>query len=1573
MAALLGGIGGLLSWPRPVPDPYLVPCWITEFRSPLIPDNTAAEQDRLALQEQGFFRRAEMASERGDDQHLLLAELAALKQRSTSDNVVIYVCAYAVVGPKGQVFLLSRDVNPANPQDRLPLAEVLQYVRTCPARRKLLILDVAWPVADPRLGILGNDVAGRIPAHLQAVEDPDRLVLCSCSPGQFALVSEDLKRSVFGYYLDQALRGNADGYNSAGIRNGRVSVREMAALVAARVDRWALHNRASRQTPVLYGRAEDFDLVALPHGTRRPPLPLPGKDLYPAWLAAGWKLHGQWRNDASPQTNPRLIRQLEATMLCAERQWSHGGNAGRIANSLRVELDLLQRKFKKVCRETVRPQPRSLAMAAAAGHEPDDAVADAVVELLKTLEAKTAGLKPEKVQEVQAKLIGEFQEKIKDKQSLDLAIAIFGQATADTKPRPETIRLLDSLLRSRQPRPRYVETLFLGRLAELAGQIPPAAWPTETVRRGLAVVEQGEQADCRERSLPWVRDRLDDAARKRHDGEYLFWARGYAPSGEADELLQQAADDYQGILAQQDMVESAYDTLNQALAFLPAYVPYLEHDPRNQDGWLATVQATRELATALQAGPRVLESDSQPRPAPPSQHAQPPAKEHRKRLEEVLQKVSAVQNGLEDLYQPFTAHNLLRLTRQCKWKEASPSVRREVKAILATPFLQGKDRVALWYAGRDLSRRLHQETVSLDQTEDLLEQPTCFMEQYDPKPFQRKESCLGAQRTRWSIALLRLAALDEEHIRKLQTAWTAAVARAAGAGRDPVPRTGEDPAASLPSDSTALANAVRDAWIEQLPAQIKSSNDLTAEDRFSRVYPGFLPSLLLDNPSTNPSVQLHVKRARALWVWLAGNYRYKVRESVDPAFYTEALSEYLQLLGPLPEDYVAITGPSELPGLSLANPLAVCTFSWKLNASPREKQGVQVRVMEPDGNCLRVSPVLAQRVAGDETAAESGNPPAPDEPLRLRVELAVDAKPSDAIPPEGFLVQFRSGGRTFHRKVAVPALPMTDLVEILLSADAKEPASPLDSLRLRPVPARQPFYLYVKNSSAKARDIVVQLTAAGQVDCKLTVDAKQVAKVNFEGEAPKPDVNLPELQGPLQVRVLDTAGRTVLAEKQIQIGIAAPREYVAVTRIQFEPHTAVKNLLSATFQSLDLPDGPPCFIELELPPDRIPGLLGVKGGVFRGMLPPPDKQLTLSAKDLQLDKTADEEGAVYITVDGVHRALAFHTTFARQGTPTTPSEDMRPGLRLRAASLAVTGPNYKVRVETDLAPAGATLELALGQMQGGVFRENLARTLPQARQRRVGFTPHGPNGALLLEAAIEDWDVALDTTGIVGRRALLVRLLDVDGKEICSATQGVVLGDGPPRGVKLVNIAKEASHHVPLPVRATVAESAVGISKVLFFVGQPADGKPPPDTPAVEGRPLDADKTLWSAELPLDKKMTGPTNIGVQFVDAVGLSSFATASVKLTDAAAAGTLGSIRGTVIEGTRPQPNLEVVLVDEKGAAKAKANTKDDGTFVFQNVKPGEYVTSSDKPISLRKGAAEVTVETGKTASVTIQLYL
>src|SRR5207245_617452 len=118
------------------------------------------------------------------------------------------------------------------------------------------------PLADPRLGIIRNPVAERAQAILKEREaDLSFFVLCACAGGQVALVSQELGMSVFGYYLCTGLGGQADGWNPGGQQDGLVSVEELAAFVTHRVDRWAQQNRGCRQTPVLVGKAQNFDLL----------------------------------------------------------------------------------------------------------------------------------------------------------------------------------------------------------------------------------------------------------------------------------------------------------------------------------------------------------------------------------------------------------------------------------------------------------------------------------------------------------------------------------------------------------------------------------------------------------------------------------------------------------------------------------------------------------------------------------------------------------------------------------------------------------------------------------------------------------------------------------------------------------------------------------------------------------------------------------------------------------------------------------------------------------------------------------------------------------------------------------------------------------------------------------------------------------------------------------------------------------------------------------------------------------------------------------------------------------------
>lgn len=81
--------------------------------------------------------------------------------------------------------------------------------------------------------------------------------------------------------------------------------------------------------------------------------------------------------------------------------------------------------------------------------------------------------------------------------------------------------------------------------------------------------------------------------------------------------------------------------------------------------------------------------------------------------------------------------------------------------------------------------------------------------------------------------------------------------------------------------------------------------------------------------------------------------------------------------------------------------------------------------------------------------------------------------------------------------------------------------------------------------------------------------------------------------------------------------------------------------------------------------------------------------------------------------------------------------------------------------------------------------------------------------------------------------------------------------------------------------------------------------------------------------------------------------------------------GNVQGVVMEGDRPQPNLQVFLKAKDGRVVATEKTRPDGAFVFENLVPGLYAVASTKPESQTVGETPVTIESGKTKSVVIQL--
>ncbi len=337
MLALAGAVIALLFLIRPAQTPYFLTIPITEYKARQYPPNPLARQDSNAL-ERHFLQDRRNNAFQSQERHEVLKELQNLQTRKEA-AVVVHLRALAL-SRGSDVFLLPGDARPDDPATWLKFVEVLQLIRQCPARHKLLILDIMQPLLDPRLGVLTSDVAEKAEAIIQSGDDQDLLVLCACSPGQVSLVSEEVNLSVFGYYLDQGLRGHADGYGPEGKQDGRVTVKELAAFVEKHVDRWAARNRATRQTPVLLGKGADFGLVVFDRARIEPTPEVAEAKPYPAWLSTGWKLRDQWLADESYSTAPQAIRRLEALQLHAEQRWRGGAQADNLQGQL--DSDSLQ-------------------------------------------------------------------------------------------------------------------------------------------------------------------------------------------------------------------------------------------------------------------------------------------------------------------------------------------------------------------------------------------------------------------------------------------------------------------------------------------------------------------------------------------------------------------------------------------------------------------------------------------------------------------------------------------------------------------------------------------------------------------------------------------------------------------------------------------------------------------------------------------------------------------------------------------------------------------------------------------------------------------------------------------------------------------------------------------------------------------------------------------------------------------------------------------------------------------------------------------------------------------------------
>jgi hypothetical protein len=559
------------------------------------------------------------------------------------------------------------------------------------------------------------------------------------------------------------------------------------------------------------------------------------------------------------------------------------------------------------------------------------------------------------------------------------------------------------------------------------------------------------------------------------------------------------------------------------------------------------------------------------------------------------------------------------------------------------------------------------------------------------------------------------------------------------------------------------------------------------------------------------------------------------------------------------------------------------------------------------------------------------------------------------------------------------------------AAKAKElPAAP-DSLVLRPN-IEQDLYFFVNNPTAKDGKFKVSVSG---VDAEVSVAARKIEQVSFAKPAPPPPpapapgaappaaepktpwVDIKDSPPSLDVRLAEVGGAE-LTSKKFPISLARATSYIETPKMNYDLKGG--NLLTVEVATNANFVGKPCIVQVILPDMLVQGRLRPLSRDYdlRGVLTKPNQKITLFAKILKLGPPQKPE--IHLAVDGDTNAYIFDTELKVDG-PVQPRSESE-SYRIPVPRYAPAGEKFPVRVEVNNAPPGEKLQLAFGIYRDGAFEPKQVHELTGSRDLKTRISPTGANGALLIQIEGKDWVKDVDTAGVQGERVLRVRPLKLandatvpEGKE----GKAVITFDGtPPEDVQFVDAPATALQGAFVPFKATGKDDDSLIQEVVFFLGKPPmDGKLPPTLDTYKAT-KDA-KDVWTANVPMPTDKKGPTLVSVLFVNGAGLSTPASTTVAVLDPAAPKPPpppGKIEGTLYGGTsddlRPQANLDVLLLDEKGAEKGKTKTDKEGVFVFDNVEPGKYKVTAVKTASNDKADQPVEVKSGETVKVKARLF-
>ncbi|WP_406695968.1 hypothetical protein V5E97_33745 [Singulisphaera sp. Ch08] len=252
--------------------------------------------------------------------------------KAANRPVVLYVSAAGVVDDKGAVLLrddggvIGETSETDARQSAISLEQLFEVFKDAgerfPGQSRFLIWDAGQVGSDRNLGVYANGFLPKLRSYL--AENPVKrlIILSSCAAGQTSASSEFDNRSVFGYFVEQALAGKGSTPNG-------LTVQSLTRYVRAQVSLWVRNHRQAEQTPELFGDTTlDFPL---PRSRKLTQAPKPEGDAekeetarFLKRLERAWAERDGWQKRKPYRSAPRTWLRYQETLLRAERLFRSG-------------------------------------------------------------------------------------------------------------------------------------------------------------------------------------------------------------------------------------------------------------------------------------------------------------------------------------------------------------------------------------------------------------------------------------------------------------------------------------------------------------------------------------------------------------------------------------------------------------------------------------------------------------------------------------------------------------------------------------------------------------------------------------------------------------------------------------------------------------------------------------------------------------------------------------------------------------------------------------------------------------------------------------------------------------------------------------------------------------------------------------------------------------------------------------------------------------------------------------------------------------------------------------------------